>query len=507
MKNLRNIKYWALGLIGVASFTSCTTSMAQRGGYNTGYNNYSNSGVSFQMFYDELSPYGQWVNDPNYGYVWIPDAGPDFQPYATNGYWSMTDYGNTWVSNYDWGWAPFHYGRWNYNDRYGWGWVPDYEWGPAWVNWRQSNDYYGWAPLGPGMNINVSVNIPMNFWTFVSVNHFMNRNMDRYYVNRRNYNSIYNRTTVINNTTIINNNYYVGGPRRSDIERYTGRSVTVNRIANADRPGSARSSNSRTRTNEISMYRPTVDRNTRSSARPTNVVDASTRTRNNNSAISDRNNRVISNRDNINSRSGNRELYIDNSGNASVRSRNDANSNGSTRSSTDNNSRTRDNGATNRNNVGTTPNSNNYDFRTRSDRQSNPANNNNPTSTGRTRQGNTVDAISSRGSQPTTTPQRNGNYESGNSRTRSSQPVYQPAQPVQNRSYETSNSRTRSSQPVNQATQPVQNRSYENTRTRSSAPAVDRSGSAHSGSSSAPRSRSSEGASRSSGGSERTRTR
>jgi len=178
MKNLGNIKYWVLGFIGIASFSSCATSMAQRGGYNNGYNNngynnYNNDGVSFQLFYDQLSPYGQWVNDPNYGYVWIPDVGPNFQPYATNGYWTMTDYGNTWVSNYDWGWAPFHYGRWNYNDRYGWGWVPDYEWGPAWVNWRQSNDYYGWAPMGPGMSINVSVNIPMNFWTFVGVNHLI----------------------------------------------------------------------------------------------------------------------------------------------------------------------------------------------------------------------------------------------------------------------------------------------------------------------------------------------
>src|SRR5690606_23070497 len=136
--------------------------------------------MSFDVFYNELDPYGDWTQDPEYGDVWYPAVEQNFRPYGTNGYWTMTDYGNTWVSNYDWGWAPFHYGRWNYNDRYGWGWVPDYEWGPAWVNWRQSNDYYGWAPLGPGMNINVSVNIPMNFWTFVSVNHFMNRNMDRY---------------------------------------------------------------------------------------------------------------------------------------------------------------------------------------------------------------------------------------------------------------------------------------------------------------------------------------
>jgi hypothetical protein len=32
--------------------------------------------VSFQLFYDELSPYGMWVDYPNYGYVWIPNEDP-----------------------------------------------------------------------------------------------------------------------------------------------------------------------------------------------------------------------------------------------------------------------------------------------------------------------------------------------------------------------------------------------------------------------------------------------
>src|SRR5665647_2087301 len=85
--------------------------------------------VSFQVFYDELSPYGQWVDDPNYGYIWIPDAGQDFVPYSSNGYWVLSDYGWTWVSDYNWGWAPFHYGRWDFNNYYGWFWIPDNVWG------------------------------------------------------------------------------------------------------------------------------------------------------------------------------------------------------------------------------------------------------------------------------------------------------------------------------------------------------------------------------------------
>ena len=67
--------------------------------------------VSYQTFYDELSPHGRWVEYPGQGYVWVPDAEEDFQPYSTNGHWVWSDdYEWMWVSDYEWGWAPFHYG-------------------------------------------------------------------------------------------------------------------------------------------------------------------------------------------------------------------------------------------------------------------------------------------------------------------------------------------------------------------------------------------------------------
>ena len=31
----------------------------------------------------------------------------------------------------------------------GWLWVPGRVWSPAWVNWRQDDDYVSWAPLPP----------------------------------------------------------------------------------------------------------------------------------------------------------------------------------------------------------------------------------------------------------------------------------------------------------------------------------------------------------------------
>src|SRR5690606_17500228 len=177
--------------------------------------------VSFQLFYDELAPYGEWVDDPEYGYIWLPNAGRDFQPYATNGHWVMTQYGNTWVSDYNWGWAPFHYGRWTYSDYYGWAWVPGYEWGPAWVSWRSGGGYYGWAPLGPRMSINVHIGIPHHHWVFVPQRYICSPHIYRYYTPYRHRVTIYNRTTIINNTYVYNNRTYVSGPGRSEIERVT----------------------------------------------------------------------------------------------------------------------------------------------------------------------------------------------------------------------------------------------------------------------------------------------
>ena len=227
--------------------------------------------ISFQTFYDDLSPYGTWIEDPQYGDVWVPDAGPDFRPYATNGHWAMTDYGNTWVSDYEWGWAPFHYGRWRFDDYYGWEWVPDYEWGPAWVDWRSSSDYYGWAPLGPGISLDVAIgggyNVPDNYWVFAPCAYINSPVIYNYYVPRTRVVSIIHRTTFIRNTYTNRNRRYITGPRPNEIERFTHKPVNVYHINNASRPGKVGIQN-----NQVNIYRPRVQK--APDARPGRVVDA-----------------------------------------------------------------------------------------------------------------------------------------------------------------------------------------------------------------------------------------
>lgn len=228
--------------------------------------------ASYQDFYDQLSPYGNWINYPNYGYVWSPNVGMNFQPYATNGQWVYSNYGWTWASNYNWGWAAFHYGRWFYEDGYGWLWMPGNEWAPAWVTWGQSGGYYGWAPVAPRVSINISVNTtpPARYWTFVPAEHVTRPNITNYAVNNnvtivRNVtiiNNVTNNTTVINNRNVTNNNttvIYNRGPQVNEIERAGNVHVQQVNINESSRPGESLSNN------QLSVYRPTIRSNNQQS--------------------------------------------------------------------------------------------------------------------------------------------------------------------------------------------------------------------------------------------------
>lgn len=233
MRSRLKLREYIVGLLMLLGFIMPSPARAQ-------YND-----VSLETFYDELSPYGVWINDPQYGYVWRPDVDQDeFRPYYSNGHWEMTRYGNTWVSDYDWGWAPFHYGRWHHSSRRGWLWVPDTQWGPAWVSWRSGGGYYGWAPLGPGMNINMGTGqrIPDFYWAFVPQRSIYYSRYPRY--DRRRNIGIYQNTTIINNTYVYNRNRYYTGPQAEEIRRITRQPVTIHdvrdqrtgRYVNSNRP-------------------------------------------------------------------------------------------------------------------------------------------------------------------------------------------------------------------------------------------------------------------------------
>jgi len=115
---------------------------------------------------EDLADYGDWQQEPDYGYVWYPTAmAADWAPYSSGRWLWIRPWGWTWVDSAPWGYAPFHYGRWTYlNQR--WGWVPAPHGGravyaPALVAWvggpggggaatADVRPGVGWLPLAPG---------------------------------------------------------------------------------------------------------------------------------------------------------------------------------------------------------------------------------------------------------------------------------------------------------------------------------------------------------------------
>lgn len=228
---MKNLFYYLLLLVAIACVgagCTSTTYVAQTP---------VDQPVTYQTFYDNLSPYGNWIDYPGYGHVWNPRAEMGFRPYASNGQWRYSNDGWAWQSNYNWGWAPFHYGRWLYDDNYGWLWVPGYDWSPAWVTWGRVDNYYAWAPITPEVNIGVQYNNwrPHGaYWNVVPREHIGDRNITNVIVQNNNTTIINNNNTnITKNITIINNyntsrtnNYYAKGPDVHEVEKYTNQRIT-----------------------------------------------------------------------------------------------------------------------------------------------------------------------------------------------------------------------------------------------------------------------------------------
>jgi hypothetical protein len=188
----------------------------------------ANISVGFNLFFDALSPYGNWVSVPTYGNVWYPtNVQPHWRPY-TDGRWVWSDYGWTWVSYEPWGWAPYHYGRWIFLDYYGWVWIPGTVWAPAWVTWYTSPGYIGWAPLAPDNEFFLQIGIgfnsynyytPHNHCVFAPSHKFLHHHVHSIVVPQSHNVKIFKEAKHINNVKIVNNNVINRGPNVDFVER------------------------------------------------------------------------------------------------------------------------------------------------------------------------------------------------------------------------------------------------------------------------------------------------
>jgi len=199
-------------------------------------------GVSFNYFYSSLRPYGEWIEIDADLYAWRPmHISRKWKPYM-EGRWSWTKHGWYWDSYEPFGWAVYHYGRWHYDDYYGWIWIPDYEWGPAWVEWRYSDNYIGWAPLPAyasfhidfGIRFSIGWSASYNWWNFVPYRRFCDHRVNHYIID-------YRRTSRIFSTTKYRNNYYYdrdrivnGGLDRRFVEDRAGYRIAEREIRTVD---------------------------------------------------------------------------------------------------------------------------------------------------------------------------------------------------------------------------------------------------------------------------------
>lgn len=236
--------------------------------------------ISQNQFYDDLAPYGRWIQLNNYGLVWQPwDLPYGWRPYS-DGYWVYTDYGWTFESDAPYGWAVYHYGRWTFDSRFGWVWVPGYEWGPAWVAWRYGDGYVGWAPLAPEVGwsvqggfggVNIEVGIGSFGWCFVGQQHFYDRHIQNYLeVPARNVTILRNSRNVtrynVESHRIVNNSISVG-----DVERYTRQKV--DRYSTSEVRSRNEAGFSSRGDNELRIYRPRAEeRPSRSEVTPSQNV-------------------------------------------------------------------------------------------------------------------------------------------------------------------------------------------------------------------------------------------
>lgn len=135
--------------------------------------------VSIDIFFQPLAAYGVWVKNTKYRYVFCPKVDARWRPYSHGRWIFLKNYGWFFASDEPFAWAVYHYGRWFRDPRIGWCWVPGNAWAGAWVAWRRSNDFVGWAPLPPtreGFSVDVDIfneEPPQDTWVFVQPKRFL----------------------------------------------------------------------------------------------------------------------------------------------------------------------------------------------------------------------------------------------------------------------------------------------------------------------------------------------
>ncbi|MGB6221174.1 DUF6600 domain-containing protein [Haloferula sp.] len=242
----------------------------------------------FSLFYDELEPYGDWFETPDYGYVYQPTVviqNQSWRPYV-HGRWVCSNLGWTWRSDEPFGWATFHYGRWALLAGRGWCWVPGSEWAPSWCAWREGNGHVGWAPLPPetlayrkrgwGSGVDVDLGIASSCFNFVESRHMAASLASHRLPTARNRYFLQN-TRGCTNIQYQGNRIIAGGPSYAEIHKAVKEPWPVRRLE-LDSIGRGKGDRDYRRGvergNHLKLFAPSLDAPWNPKLRPRKVADS-----------------------------------------------------------------------------------------------------------------------------------------------------------------------------------------------------------------------------------------
>ena len=262
--------------------------------------------VDYKEYYDQLASHGEWIQvkpediglkskiassknsgsnsislsnllgvkdanaetDLDFGmmFVWKPSADfavtavvgetPEYRPYS-NGQWVNSDAGWYFKAPTPWEETVHHHGRWAHTRDAGWLWIPGRVWAPAWVDWRQDDDYISWAPLGPSIyfsagNMGYS---PINddYYSIVERRHFIDPDIYRYSSPYYEDGSRISMSLMIGTVgLVIENNIIINrGPDINIIQNYYDRDIGIVYIHHTRNYGDVRYSD-----REYNVYTP-----------------------------------------------------------------------------------------------------------------------------------------------------------------------------------------------------------------------------------------------------------
>jgi hypothetical protein len=245
--------------------------------------------ASAGAFFNDLSSYGTWAQQPDYGLCWQPTVetiDADWRPYVDAGQWLYSDCGWYWQSDYTWGWAAFHYGRWANVPRLGWVWVPGNVWAPAWVAWRSTSSCVGWAPLPPGAGLDVlaqmtylgqpagpnpTFGLSASAYTFVNTGDLTSRHLPRHLLPAPRVRDLVHHTVVIDSYTIVNHRIFNGGANREAVSAAANQAVPEVTLRAVSSPSAAGLAMDR---KTLAVYCPAAPAKGESTAKPLEINNA-----------------------------------------------------------------------------------------------------------------------------------------------------------------------------------------------------------------------------------------